>query len=221
MAERRDDEVRAQLARDWRALLQRSSSGRGNPLDLSPERRLALSRLALYAQLEELREEFRALSELVDEELGGRFVNAGWTLKELLAHLASWAKEFRQQVETVSRHQRFDYSIPFAMSVRGPTEWNAVEVEKRRERSLPQIFDEYEQETGRLQELVLSMDEADLHRGQEFPAAPTGRPEGRWQGPSAVVVAGKCMHDRHHIAQIRGRLDRWRKGPGGGRRRKR
>jgi len=212
MADPRDTEVRKQLVREWRALLDRSSPGRGNPLDSSPERRMALGRIALFAQIEEVREGFRALRDVVvDEELGSRFVNAGWTLKDLLAHIASWADEFRREIETVSRHESFDYSIPFAMSVMGPNQWNAAEVEKRRDRSLEEIFDEYDRESARLQEIVLSMGEPELYRGQEFPVAPSGRPEERWRGPSAFIVAAKCMHDRYHIGQIRERLARWRK----------
>lgn len=211
MAERRDTKIQARLAREWRALLGRTSSARANPLDLPPERRMALGRLALFAQLEEVREEFRTLRDLVDEDLGAKFANAGWTLKDLLAHIASWAREFRREIEAVSRHESFDYSIPFAMSVMGPAQWNQVEVEKRRSRDLAEIFEEYEEETARLQDLVLSMDEPELYRGQEFPLAPSGRPAEQWQGPSAVLVAGKCVHDRYHIAQIRSRLERWRK----------
>jgi DinB superfamily len=211
MAEPRDTDVRRQLAREWRALLDRTPAGRGNPLDLSPERRVALGRIALFAQIEEVREGFRTLRDVVDDELGARFANAGWTLKELLAHLASWAEEFRREIETVSRHESFAYSIPFAMSVLGPNQWNAIEVGKRRDRSLEEIFDEYDRETARLQEIVLSMEEPDLYRGQEFPIAPSGRPEEKWRGPSAVIVAAKCMHDRYHLAQIRERLARWPK----------
>lgn len=213
MVDPRVTEVRTQLSREWRALLERMSSGSASPLDLPPERRMALGRMALFAQIEEVREDFRGLRDLVDEELGAKFVNAGWTLKDLLAHVASWATEFRRQLETVSRHESFDYSIPFAMSVIGPNRWNEVEVEKRRDRSLEEIFDEYDRETVGLQELVLSMEEPELYRGYEFPIAPSGRPDERWQAPSAVMAAGKCTHDRYHIAQIRDRLVRWRKRP--------
>jgi DinB superfamily len=211
MAEPSAAKARAQLLGEWRALLERTSSGHGSPLDLPPERRMALSRMALFAQLEEVREGFRSLTGLVDEELGARFVNGAWTLKDLLAHIASWASEFRREIETVSRHETFDYSIPFAMSVVGPNQWNEVEVEKRRDRDLEEIFDEYDRETARLQEIVLSMDEPELYRGHEFPIAPPGRPEERFRGPSALIVAGKCVHDRYHIAQIRERVARWAK----------
>jgi uncharacterized damage-inducible protein DinB len=210
MAEPRDSELRAQLAREWRALLETVSPGWGGPLELPPERRMALGRMALFAQLEEARADFRALRSLVDEELGAKFVNAGWTLQDLLAHIASWAGEFRRQIETASRHESFDYSIPFAMSVMGPTEWNQREVEKRRDRTLPEIFEEYEVETSRLQELVISLDEPELYRGQEFPIAPSGRSDERWRGPGAVIIAGKCVHDRYHLRQIRERLGHWR-----------
>jgi hypothetical protein len=203
--------IEARLEREWRELLSLASGAvSASPLDLPPERRKALSRVSLLAQLEEVREDFRALRGLVDADVGGRFINAGWTVKDLLAHAASWAREFRVEVETVLRNERFDYVIPFAMSVIGPNEWNEREVQARRPRSVAEIFEEFDEETAKLQELVLAMSDEDVFRGAEFPLSPSGDPSQLLQGPLGFIVAGKCFHDRHHIAQIRERLTRFR-----------
>lgn len=206
-------EIEARLELEWRSLLEEIGTAAENvpsPTSLPPERRMPLSRVALLAQLEEVREDFRTIRELVDEELGGRFINAAWTLKDLLAHIASWAREFRSEVSKASRHESFDYVIPFAMSVLGPTAWNETEVAARRDRTLEQIFDELDQETSHLQDLVVELGEADLYGSREFPISPSGDPSARLKAPPAFIIMAKCLHDRHHIAQIRARLTRFR-----------
>jgi hypothetical protein len=202
--------MEARLDREWRTLIEGVASSAASPLALPPDRRQAVSRVALLAQLEEVREELRSLRGAIDEETASRFANAAWTLKDLLAHLASWAREFRREIETVSRMESFDYAIPFAMSVLGPTEWNEREVRARGERGLEEIFRELEEETERLESLVAGLAEGALYRPVPFPLAPSGSPKERLPAPPAFVIAGKCLHDRHHFAQIRKLLARLR-----------
>lgn len=211
MAER--DAVELVLERDWRSFLDALTvRPETSPLSLPPERRMPLSRTALLALLEEARALWAEIGvELEAEpELLERYVNAGWTLKDLLAHLASWAAEFRREVETVSRHESFDYAIPFAMTVMGPNEWNEEEVERRRQHGLDEILAEYRKETAALEELVLEIGDAELYGSAEFPHAPSGDPSARWRGPAAFLIAVKCLHDRYHFEQVRARLMRFR-----------
>jgi len=203
------EEIGARLELEWRSLEAIADPGR-SPLDLPPDRRMAVSRVALLAQLEEVREEWKSLQGLIDEGMSGRFANAAWTLKDLLAHLASWAREFGSEVATVAREERFDYAIPFAMSILGPNQWNEREVQARRERTLEEIFREFDEETNRLQDLVVEIDEPVLYQPAPFPLAPSGNPQERLPVPPAFLVSGKCLHDRYHFAQIRKLLDRLR-----------
>jgi uncharacterized damage-inducible protein DinB len=204
------ERIEARLEREWRALIEGIATSTASPLDRPPGRRQAVSRVALLAQLEEVREELRSLRRAIDQETAARFANAEWTLKDLLAHLASWAREFRSEIETASRIASFDYAIPFAMSVLGPTEWNEREVRARAERSLEEIFRELEEETERLESLVAGFEEGALYRPVPFPLAPSGSPKERMSAPPAFVIAGKCLHDRYHFAQIRKLLARLR-----------
>ncbi len=203
-------EIGARLELEWRSLLEATSAPKGSPLDFAPDRRMAVSRVALLAQLEEVLEEWASIEHLVDEETAGRFANAAWTLKDLLAHLASWAREFGTEIATVARNESFDYAIPFAMSILGPNQWNEREVEARRDRSLEEIFREFEEETRRLQELVIDVEEPILYRPAPFPLAPSGNPMERLPVPPAFLISGKCLHDRYHFAQIRTLLNRIR-----------
>jgi hypothetical protein len=203
-------EIEELLASEWHRLVENAPPDGASPLSLPPERRVPLRPVALFAQLEEVREDWRTLTSDMSADELSRYINGAWTLKELLAHVASWAREFRHEVETVFRGGDFDYAIPFVMTVMGPNAWNEKEVQARHERSFEEIVQEFEKETRHLQELLFEMSEQDLYGLSEFPLAPSGDPKARWRGPSAVIIYGKCAHDRHHLEQIRTKLAAWR-----------
>lgn len=201
------------LVSGWRELVdsfEDASAAAPSPLALPAARRMPLSPVALFAQLEEVREEWRELRSTIQPGDADRFVNAAWSFKDLVAHVASWAKEFRHEVETVVRGGSFDYAIPYVMTVMGPNAWNEEQVRERETQSLDASFDELDSETVRLQELVFEMSEENLYAPATFPLAPSGDPSAKWKGPSAVIIAGKCEHDRHHLGQLRKRLQSWR-----------
>jgi hypothetical protein len=187
-----------ELSREWEGILRAPGAApfRGGPP-------FPASGPGLFAELEEVLLLWRELRAEPLRRHARRFVSASWTLQDLLAHLASWAGEFRREVETVAAGREFDYSIPFALSVVGPNEWNEVEVEKRRNLDLEQVLDQFEEETRRLQDLVVALPPAEILRPATLPAAPSGNPRERMHGSIAIVVSGKCMHDRYHIGQIR------------------
>ena len=196
--------------RDWKALVGGlESRPDGNPLAVPPHRRVPLRSAALFAELESVRLAWNEIRSAPLSDHANRYVNADWNLRALLAHLASWARKFRSEVETVFCGETFDYAIPFALSVMGPTQWNEEQVDARRERSLEEILDELDSETVRVQELVLEMPEEVLNKSTTFPEAPSGDPEVRWRGTAALVVLAKCRHDRYHIAQIRQQIRPW------------
>lgn len=171
---------------------------------------LPVSPTALAAQLEEVLDAVAALRARVARH-GRRFVNSGWTLKDLVGHLASWAAEFRHQVETVAGGGSFDYAIPFAMNVIGPNEWNAQAAERQRPVPMEELLAQFERETRRLQDLVLELPPPALYGEAAFPLAPSGDPRQPFRGSIAMIVLGKCSHDLYHLGQIGaflGRLER-------------
>lgn len=200
--------ITEQLEREWQDMLASLPPERTNTPRWfrQGEHVRAVSPTALFAELEDVCEVWRELQATARlEDHADRFVNTAWTLKQLLAHLASWAREFRQEVEGAARGETFDYAIPFALSVVGPNEWNQVEVEKRAEKSLEALLEEFEQETRRLQDLVLELPEDSLAAETQFPLAPSGDPAALWRGSSAQIVLMKCLHDGYHI----GHIQRW------------
>jgi Mycothiol maleylpyruvate isomerase N-terminal domain len=197
-----------EMTREWEALRARlASRDSAAPADAAGPR-FPVSPTALHAQLEEVLFSWRELGARRLERAQGLYVNGAWTLKDLLGHLASWAAEFRREVETVAGGGRFDYAIPFALSVIGPNEWNARAAEERRPQTLAAIRNAFETETRRLQDLVLELPPQVLYGPADFPLAPTGDPNARFRGNVAQIVLGKCEHDNYHLEQIRRWLER-------------
>ncbi len=171
----------------------------GPPLPVSP--------VALYAQLEEVLDVFASVEALAPRH-AGRYVTSAWTLKDLLGHLASWATEFRHEVQTVAGGGSFDYAIPFALNIIGPNEWNARAADRQRPVPLEDVLQQFERETRRLQELVLELPPPALYGEATFPLAPSGDPQQLLRGSIAMIVLGKCTHDLYHLGRIRDFLRR-------------
>ncbi len=201
----RKDAVFQQLEQDWRAALASLPSGeRARPdwLRTMPPPAPS-SPAALFAELEDSRRQWQELRDWAAlREHAESKVNPGWTYRELLAHLASWAQEFHRQMATAAEGREFDYEIPFEPKV-GPTDWNAIEVAKRREMTLDEIFDQFDAAFAASQDLILSLPPEQLRATVRFPIR---------MGPEPMVadiprmVAMKCWHNEHHFAQIRQRL---------------
>ena len=207
-----DDPVTVQLERDWQDLVARLAA----PAPAAPSGAPSgpPRPTVLLAELEDVRltwAELRASGLL--ERYADRYVTPQWTLKDLLAHLASWSTEFHREAEIVARHEAFDYAIPFAVSVFGPSQWNQVEVDKRRNLTLDQILDELDRELRALEDRVLDLPDEALYREATLPYAPTGDPAALSKGSIAQVVMVKCFHDRHHLERIHQFLDAVRTPP--------
>jgi hypothetical protein len=85
----------------------------------------------------------------------------------------------------------------------GPNAWNEEQVEARRGLSLKAVLDQFEDETRRLQDLVLTLPREVLLKPATLPLAPSGDPRSPVPGNVALVASAKCTHDRYHIGQIR------------------
>jgi len=166
-----------------------------------------ITRPMLWAELEDVRLAFAELHAALDEESKAELpATTLWSVKDVVAHLASWATEFTRQIEMVAAHVPFDYLITFTPRV-GPTEWNAREVDRRRAMSLDDRFRELDAATARIQELALSLSDDLLFTAAELPQTPDGRPESRWRTRLADLMLMKCWHDRYHLERVTQILD--------------
>jgi hypothetical protein len=194
------------LQDEWKSLTDSDSSGAMDDLDWSfIHDQLRTPRASiLFAELEETRELWRELLDMIElESYSERFITSAWTLKDLVAHITSWAVELRSQAEAAAQGQSFDYAIPYALSIVGPNEWNRIEVEKRRNLSLAELLQELNQQSVNLEDLVLELSEEELHAERRFAMAPNGDPSTRWKGTIGQIVLMKCSHERYHLDRIR------------------
>lgn len=198
--------IHEQLQREWGELLTSFSAEPGRVDDWSfVQKHLRSATPALlFAELEDVRvswEDMLAPAHL--EPYAERFVSPSWTVKDLIAHAASWSSELRRQVDTIVEGRTITRGIPYALSVIGPNEWNQIEVEKRRPLNLKRLSQELENATRQMQEFVLDLPEEMLHDEKAFGLAPSGDPTALWRGTIAQVVFLKCGHDRYHMEQVR------------------
>ena len=196
-----DAAIERELTTEWADLLASPVSPAAEMLARATAPRV--SKPMLSAALEEVLFRFGEL--LPEASLrASETITSLWTMKDLVAHMASWATEFVREVDIASRAEPFDYMIQFPMPV-GPTAWNHREVERRGARSFDDCAREFAAGTLGLQQLALALPEDVLSRRTAFPLTPDGRAETRWQVRIADLVLMKTDHDLYHI----GRIERW------------
>jgi hypothetical protein len=196
-------DVERALTDDWQALIAAARPNPELPAATSQSRGGRITRPLLWAELEDVRLAFVEVhAALEDASAAGMLATTHWSVKDVVAHLASWAAEFRRQIETAAARAPFDYLITFTPKV-GPTAWNEREVARRRDLPLDACFRELNTETGRIQDLALTLTDAALFAVAELPQTPDGRPENRWRTRLADLMLMKCWHDRYHLGRLR------------------
>lgn len=191
------------LAGEWQAFVEAQPADPDLAATIVERRGSRITRRMIWAELEDVRLAFADVHAALDEAAkADQLATTSWSVKELIAHIASWAREFRHQIETAAAGGTFDYLITFTPRV-GPTEWNAREVERRRAWSLDDRFRELDVETARIQDLALALPDDRLFMTAELPQTPDGLPEHRWRAQLADLMLRKCFHDRYHLERLR------------------
>jgi hypothetical protein len=188
---------------DWHAFVAWVSPDEAMAVTIVESRGDRTTRPMIWAELEEVRQTFADLRAAIasDRSRAETLATTTWTVKDLIAHLASWAVEFRRQVETVARGDAFDYVIEFTPRI-GPTAWNAREVARRRDQPIEASFDELDAATAGMQELALTLPHDVLFGMATVPQSNDGRPENRWRVRLADLMVMKCWHDRYHLERL-------------------
>jgi DinB superfamily len=200
-------DIFAQLESDWRELQSRVAPAARSAQEavMSDVNAPSLRPVVLFAELEDVWLDLRDSPGL--EQDAGHLITSQWRLRDLLAHLASWAREFRYQAKTAAAGAAFDYQIEFAPGV-GPTAWNHAQVDQRRAQTLEEIFAEFNAETRRLQDLVMELSAEALNAKSIFPVVLSGATPAPMLHSIAEVAVAKCRHDHYHL----GRIAAWREG---------
>jgi hypothetical protein len=188
------DHIDMQLQQDWYRLVGQIIPPATPPVGLRPA--------TLWIQLEDLLLEWRELwtSEWFAADQGQR-ITSEWTLKDLIAHVASWAGELRTQAEILAGGTGVGYQILFE-EVGGPRSWNAEKVEVRRSQSLEELVGEIERETVRFQDLLFEVGIPALLTERPIGIARAAAPGQPWIRSIAGLVEMRCFHERHHMTRI-------------------
>lgn len=198
-----ESEIEQRLHRAWTGMLGYVDRERLGELEPVVLHRTHVTPLQLFAELGHVRLEVAELIGSADvQTLADEMTTSHWRVKDVVAHLASWATEFRSEVETVARGGAFDYLIIFTPKI-GPTDWNHREVHRREEQAMHDSAVEFDAETKRLQDFVLAVSHDLLFQSAQLPQTSDGTPAGRWRMSPADLILAKCQHDRYHLERIR------------------
>lgn len=124
--------IDTQLQHDWQRLVSQITAPANPVIRLTPA--------TLWIALEDLLMQWRELwSSEWFAAVKDQLINSKWTLKDLMAHVASWTGELRAQAEILAGGTGVGYQILFD-EIGGPRSWNAEKVELRRSRSLEEVI---------------------------------------------------------------------------------
>lgn len=159
------------------------------------------SRAAVIAEIKDLRMTLAELRASIERTgAAERRATTLWTVRDVVAHLASWAAETRREAERILTGAAFDYAIHFEQEG-GPRAWNQGEVERRAGKTLGELFDELEAEHQRLVDLALRAPDEQLTAEVDLPRT-AGDPPRAWRMSIAAMIVAGGWHARLHIARI-------------------
>jgi len=197
MLMRREDNIEMELQQAWYQLLEQTSVLAG------PVPTIRVRPATLGIELDDLLAEWREIwsSDWFGSE-SDRLVTSEWTLKDVVAHVASWSAEMRAQAEILAKSSEVPYRILFE-KVGGPRTWNAEHVSLRRTHSLETLIREIEHETALLQDLLYKVEVPILFFERPIGIAMSTAPNEPWIRSIAGMVDMRCFHDRLHMSRIR------------------
>src|SRR5262249_48409946 len=193
----REDNIGIELQQGWQQVLEQTSDLAGSV----PAVRVRP--VTLCIELDDLLMEWREIwsSDWFGSERD-RLVTSEWTLKDVVAHVASWSSEIRAQAEILAKGSEIPYRILFE-KVGGPRTWNAEQVNLRRTHSLHAGSGEIEAEPPLLEDLLYKVDLPILFSERPIGIALATAPDEAWIRNIAGIVEMRCFHDRLHINRIR------------------
>ena len=193
-----DAAIGARLTTEWTDSMNRAAVPPASAIvaQAGPER---ASRAALLAEIEDVRLTVEDLGVSLDETGAARLATRRWSVRDVLAHLASWTRQTCVEIERLRDEQAFDETIDFGLD--GPHAWNQRHVDERSGRPLATLLAELDADHERLLALVVAMPEADVHRVVDLPRT-IGEPAQPWRMPMSAMILMTCRHARLHLNRI-------------------
>jgi uncharacterized protein (TIGR03083 family) len=156
--------------------------------------------LELRAARKELQETIQGMSE--EDFLRPKAIDK-WTLKDLIAHIASWDEEMVRVLQAFS--MQAEPSFTYLISDRnGFAAWNEDQIDQRRERSTYEILSEFEGARRDLIQVIEGLTDPVLNRSKLTSWGKTAT--------GFELIQTQRDHDREHAQQIRSyrkKIERW------------
>lgn len=154
----------------------------------------------MRAARKELTETITGMSE--DDFLRAKAIDK-WTLKDLLAHIATWDEEIVRvlQTFTLPGDSQYTYSIAERNDYAA---WNEEQVASRTALTVNQVMSEFEIARRDLLQVVEGLTDPVLNRSR---MTPWGKSQTGFE-----LLTGQIDHDREHAVQIRSyrkKIERW------------
>jgi hypothetical protein len=147
--------------------------------------------------LDEMRTNYAALEEILapldDTQMTTEGVIAGWSIKDMLAHIAAWHHRLLAWLHASIGHEEPAISGPD--SIEEMDELNAQFYKQNKSRPLDEVLNDFRTTHLQIMDIVQAMPEEDLTNPQRFAWA-QGRP--LWQ----LVAGDTYEHYQEHIGQI-------------------
>jgi hypothetical protein len=126
-----------------------------------------------------------------DWEVGG--VCGVWSVKDIMAHLASYEHMLAEVLDTFLGAE---FGPTLNERARLGNEWNDIQVERRRDKTVSDVLAEYHEIHGRVIELAAQIPKEEYRKNGTIP----------WYGPEYclddLIVYTSYGHKREHSAQI-------------------
>ncbi len=154
----------------------------------------------LRAARKELQETIVGLTE--EDFLRPRAI-AKWTLKDTLAHVASWDEEMVRVLQTFTMPGESQYTYTIA-EAKGFAVWNEEQITARRSKTFSEVMSEFEIARRDLIQTVEGLTDAVLNRSR---MTSWGKPATGFE-----LIVTQVEHDREHAEQVRSyrkKIERW------------
>lgn len=155
----------------------------------------------VLSELQAQRAQLEAMLEEVGEARMSRpGVQDGWTVKDLIFHIAAWDRRGTSWIRQVVRGETPQIPEP-GMTWEDMDRINERELVERRQRPLPEALAEFREAYAQLLEVIEGLSDEDLDR-----SAPHSYPDGDWVGVRQLV-RWRYAHYASHGRAIRHWLD--------------
>lgn len=148
------------------------------------------SKKEIITALEESHNQMIDLLNVIDVE---KEVYSGWTIKEVLAHIAGW-----DEAAVASVSSLIQGGTPDVVAIDGADVYNAQSVAKRKALSLDETFADWEKERENLIATLSAVPDNQLSDDINFP----------WGGDGSVadIGLGLAGHENYHIQDIKEKI---------------